>query len=105
MSITLKPNGSVEWVGDAPFTLPVTNVRKRRVSRIVPVNLWKRVCFRLLRLCFGDEGRVAKWTRTWSGPWRGRILATGETFEDGNRLCVIAWEIVTLESNTAKFDL
>lgn len=97
MSITLKPNGEVQWLGDAPFTLPVTNVRKWRVSCIVPVNLWKRACFRLLRLCFGDDGRVAKFTRGWRGPWLVRILATKKTYQHQTRLACIAWEIVQLE--------
>ena len=46
-----------------------TVVEKRRLSRILPKNPLLRTLFLLLRSAFGDEGRVADWTRRWKCRW------------------------------------
>lgn len=48
---------------------PVTRIR---ASHILPVNRLKRLAFRCLRWTFGERGRIAAWTRSWSGPWQVR---------------------------------
>lgn len=48
-----------------------------RISHVEPVNLSLRRCFRLLRFCFGDYGRVADWTRTWECFWRVDFSPSG----------------------------
>ena len=42
---------------------------KRRVSHILPKNPLKRIFFKVLRKLFGEEGKVADWTRKWKGKW------------------------------------
>lgn len=41
-----------------------------RISHIEPCQFALRAVFHLLRWVFGDEGRVAQWTRTWRCLWR-----------------------------------
>lgn len=69
-----KATARMQWLEDPALALPVTGQSRRRFSEIVPVNPFKRAWFRVLRLCFGERGRVAEWTRTWRGPWRLTIL-------------------------------
>jgi hypothetical protein len=47
-----------------PATAPV-----KRASHVEPLKLWQAYAFRLLRKAFGDEGRVANWTRDWKCQW------------------------------------
>ena len=42
---------------------------KKRVSHILPANKLKRMIFKTLRRIFGEEGKVADWTRKWKGEW------------------------------------
>ena len=103
--IRIRADGQIEWLGDVcPIDLPLDGKpTKRRVSTILPVNTVKRAFFRLIRQVAGDGGRLAAWTRTWAGPWRATILATGqnETFSD--RQAAIDWEYSIL--NSPNFEL
>lgn len=47
-----------------------TGSELRRATHIDPVNAALRQVFYLLRGLFGDEGRVAAWTRRWRCRWR-----------------------------------
>lgn len=49
--------------------LDVAKVDKQRVSHVLPASFVKRVLFVVLRLLVGEQGRVANWTRQWSGDW------------------------------------
>lgn len=42
---------------------------KHRLSHIEPCNFWLRRIFRFCRR-FGDETRLADWTRTWACRWQ-----------------------------------
>jgi hypothetical protein len=97
MTITIKTDGSVEFLGELPIDLPLANPIKRRVSIVQPTSFWRRKAFRLLRTVFGESGRVASFTRTWSGPWTATILATGQTATFNTRAEAIAWEIGELQ--------
>lgn len=102
-TITILPNGDVEFLGDVPpVDLPLGQIRRRRVSRIVPTNPALRWAFFGLRLAFGERGRIAAWTRTWKCQWRCVILATGQSAVFEYRSEAIEWELETL--NSAKFD-
>jgi len=46
------------------------SARRSRASHDLPVAALKRSAFRLLRLLFGECGRVSEWTRGWRGPWQ-----------------------------------
>ena len=98
--ITIQPDGTVEAVdaervGGIDFLGETT---KRRVSRIEPLRPVRRAVFRALRRAFGDEGRVAAWTRTWRGPWKATILATGEQHVALTREACVEWERASLEA-------
>jgi hypothetical protein len=41
----------------------------KRASHVEPLKLWQACIFRALRAAFGDEGRVANWTRDWKCQW------------------------------------
>ncbi len=103
MNITLEPDGRVSFIGDLPIELPLADTVRRRVSTIQPAHKRKRIAFLLLRTVFGEAGRVAAFTRTWSGPWRVTILATGETAVFLDRQAAVDWELEVL--NPPLFDL
>jgi hypothetical protein len=97
LTIIAKPNGDIEFLGGGQHAgkllhLPLGTMRKRRVSIIEPLWEPKRTLFRLLRHAFGDEGKVAAYTRTWRGPWKCRILATG------------AWSVFEYRSNALRWE-
>jgi hypothetical protein len=96
-TITILPDGSVSFLGECPVDLPLLNAVRRRVSKIEPKRFWKKKAFQVLRLVAGDTGRVAAFTRTWSGKWTARILATGETYTAETRAECIRWEIEQLQ--------
>lgn len=102
--IKIRTDGQIEWLGKLPIDLPLDGTpTKRRVSTILPVNPVKRAFFRLIRQVAGDDGRPAAWTRTWAGPWRATILATGQSAVFDNRQAAIDWEYEIL--NSPKFEL
>ena len=55
-----------------PATAPI-----KRASHVEPLKLWQAYAFRLLRKVFGDEGRVANWTRDWKCMWIVDCRPTG----------------------------
>lgn len=97
MNLVIKPNGDLQWIGELPIDIPFKTIRRRRVSTIQPVNRLKRFAFLLARRCFGEQGRVAAFTRRWSGPWRCVILATGQTETFQHRADAIRWELETIK--------
>jgi hypothetical protein len=48
-----------------------------RASHVLPAGLRRRWAFLLLRVLFGDEGRVAVRTRAWGGPWLVDLRPSG----------------------------
>lgn len=92
--IKVKPNGELEFFPDVPPGLDVETT-KHRFSEIVPVNPVKRAAFRALRWAFGEEGRVAEWTREWRCKWECVILrgpAKGKRVRMESRQLLIEWE-------------
>jgi hypothetical protein len=92
----LRRDGVIEWLSPPPgFNIPVLKQTKTRFSEIIPVNPFLHLAFRVLRLCFGEYGRVGNWTRTWTVVWRCSILlgpGKGRTKESGLRSVLINWE-------------
>lgn len=72
----IKPNGTLEFLGAPPPGLQLHDPRRTRFSEIVPdyIHPWRARTFRLLRRLFGEDGRVAAWTRTWDCMWVCVIL-------------------------------
>ena len=71
--------------------------RRVRFSHIVPdyIHPFKAIAFRLLRLLFGEKGRVADWTRAWQCMWVCVILIgphAGKRSVSKDRAKLIKWE-------------
>lgn len=93
--LRLHKDGSIEFLGDAPPMFPMGKPVTRRFSEIVPTFPPLLILFRLLRLLFGEKGRVAEWTRHWPCQWRATILMGrhhGQTTTDRRRATLIEWE-------------
>lgn len=104
--VVIDENGMLSCLhNDAVPMHELGTVTTTRLSHIVPLFLPKRAVFRLLRLMFGERGRVADWTRSWRGPWHVSILATGAWSVFEKRADCVAWEIQQINDNPAKFDL
>lgn len=92
MTMNLKPDGRMEWIDGEPF-IPVVNVRKHRLSHITPAfHPIKTPLFKLLRRLFGDEGRVAAWTRRWRCLWFVKMVRCGEWSVFRDRSNAVHWE-------------
>lgn len=96
-SAKIKRDGTIEFLGGPPpgWSLPI---KRSRFSEIIPVNPWLRRMFRVLRFVFGEEGRIASWTRRWrcgweciilQGPDRGRCA---RQFGQEGREALVTWE-------------
>jgi hypothetical protein len=90
-----KRTGMIEWLAPPPFKVHVRKQTRQRFSEILPTDPTLRILFRCLRKLFGEEGKVAAWTRRWLCIWTGRILLgshRGEEFTSPFRAAVIQWE-------------
>lgn len=103
MNIVLLPDGTIQTIGNPPFNLPTRTVSKRRVSTITPMFVPKKFFFQWLRKLFGEDRRVAEFTRRWSGPWIVRILATGEWSVFFKRADCVEWEMMKLNGDIDKW--
>ena len=107
LTVVLSPAGRVTVVAHRYFHAPVLALLARRLGEIVevrrggyvlPASPSKRAAFRLLRRVFGDRGRVAAWTRTWSGPWLVQMSPTGDVLGPfANRDAAVRAEVRYLE--------
>lgn len=67
-----RQDGSWDCIHDPELSEAIAGLgpgRRTRASHVLPLEPTKQLAFRLLRRAFGDEGRVAAWTRDWKGPW------------------------------------
>lgn len=80
----IRRNGTLRYLEQPPFVVPGPKFRKR-FSHIRPVSPLLRAAFMLLRLCFGDKGEVAEWTRRWACRWRMTVIHSGFTAESTSR--------------------
>jgi hypothetical protein len=78
MHLLTHTGSTTRCLGDLPLRLPHSALRIQRASHVWPVHPIKRAAFRLLRLCFGERGRVAVWTRSWRGPWQVVLMRNAE---------------------------
>jgi len=74
-------NGKIEIFEDEFKNSPLKSIfensnviEKKRVSHIYPQNFILRTIFKMLRKLFGDNGKVADWTRSWKCKWQVEIL-------------------------------
>jgi hypothetical protein len=89
--ILLRKDGTIAWLDEPPFTLPGRKFRKR-FSEITPIRIDLFIAFRILRLLFGEQGKVAAWTRKWKCEWRMRIISSGYTETGWDRAKLIERE-------------
>lgn len=90
-----KGTGSLEFLGAPPPRLELPAPVRRRFSEIVPRRRWPRLAFRVLRRVFGEQGRVAEWTRAWKVEWLAIILLgkfRGAQRVDHDRARLVTWE-------------
>lgn len=90
-----KRTGCIEWLNPPPFAVPVVRQSKQRYSEIIPLDPLPRLLFRLLRLCFGEQGKVSNWTRTWRVMWLAKIKLgrwRGSEFISPFRAACVEWE-------------
>jgi hypothetical protein len=74
-------NGKIEIFEDEFKNSPLKSIfensnviERKRVSHIYPQNLILRTIFKTLRKLFGDNGKIADWTRNWKCKWQVEIL-------------------------------
>lgn len=92
----IKRDGTLEFLGAPPpgLKLPAGTTRQR-FSEIVPEDWLRCAWFRVLRRLFGEEGKVAVWTRTWRCRWRATILIgphRGAALSHDCRAVLLKWE-------------
>jgi hypothetical protein len=91
--LLVRSDGTIETIGDPPAGISeLGDTTRTRVSNILPVYATKRAVFLALRWTFGETGLVAKWTRTWEGPWACTLFETGEQVVRTHRSDCVAWE-------------
>lgn len=68
--INIKNNIISGFADEVDFQgLDLLKFDKIRVSKILPVNNFKRILFVLIRIFVNDNSKFAAWTRKWSCPW------------------------------------
>jgi hypothetical protein len=93
--LIIRRDGALEWLNPPPFPIPIEGQKRERYSEILPLDPWQRLVFVALRKLFGEDGKVAAWTRTWLCVWIGRILLgphKGEEFISPFRAAIVQWE-------------
>ena len=89
-------------VGDMGKALLTPDCTVRRASHIEPMNFPLRLVFHLLRTIYGEEGKIAEWTRSWDCFWRVNLSPVGgpiSTCAIKPRCYAIDAEIAWLEKN------
>lgn len=90
----LKETGEVQYLTTPP--IPVASRRKKiRFSEIIPTNLLLRTVFRFIRFTFGEDGRLAEWTRNWQCEKVAIILIgrnRGKRMVSHSRQALVDWE-------------
>jgi hypothetical protein len=89
-TIIIEADGTIKGLGN-PLGLP-GKTTKKRFSEILPTNPALRAAFRTLRKVFGEDGKVAEFTRRWPCQWRATVLETGESMVSNDREFLLSWE-------------
>ncbi len=90
-----KRTGTMEFLGAPPARLELAAPVRRRFSEIIPTLGALRVVFRWLRDRFGEEGKVAAFTRRWPCEWEAIILtgpSRGTRRRSRDREFLLHWE-------------
>jgi hypothetical protein len=86
LTVTIDEEGDMVFLKTplSDVLLELGTVVTKRASHVTPRAFIPRVAFKILRGLFGDKGRVAEWTRGWSGPWRVDMRPVGASVVDGD---------------------
>ena len=95
ITVDIMQNGDIQFVEPkVNFLEDLGETRFRRISRVEPANLFKRIAFKVIRRLVSDSSAIAQWTRNWKCSWRVKMLDTGYIFgEFEQRQEAIAAEI------------
>lgn len=94
--LLIGSDGLIQTLGDPPSAIAsLGTVQRKRISHIRPVKQPKRAAFMLLRWLFGDRGKVAAWTRTWTGcRWEVKFIDRPWNALFKNRDNAVEWELL-----------
>jgi len=68
--IEIEKDGKIKGFSDeVPQFITAKLIEKKRVSRIVPQNIFLRGIFLLIRSAVPDNSKIAEWTRKWKCKW------------------------------------
>lgn len=102
----IDTQGNTTFLVNAHTKDMVTNINLvKRASHVEPLMLWQAYIFRALRATFGDEGRVANWTRDWKCQWIVDCRPIGGPMHPqvfSNRAEAIEFEVEWLNKNFLK---
>lgn len=90
-----KRTGTIAFLGAPPPRLELAAPVRRRFSEILPTWTPLRLAFRAMRARFGEEGRVAAFTRRWPCQWEAVILlgpSRGTRRRSWDREFLLHWE-------------
>lgn len=78
VTVTIEDDGSLLFLktDSADIFLELGDVVTRRASHVEPLHLGYRVVFHILRM-FGDDTKIAQWTRDWPVVWRVNLAPIG----------------------------
>ena len=101
--ITVETDGTLQFL-NTPHLRPLLDEgtsQVRRASHVEPMARLPRLFFHLLRRVFGEQGRVAQWTREWPVVWQVNLApSAGPILKDFvDRDAAIAAEICWLNIN------
>jgi len=99
VTLSIRPDGSVQFIDPAAGQFVEGNVSKRRASHVLPAGRVRCAAFILLRWCFGETGAVSDWTRGWKGSWVVQIVDGPHAGPFAKRQAAIDWEVDWIERN------
>ena len=99
--ITVDSAGTVTHLVDHPLTEYPETATVARASHIEPLDPTLFLAFRLIRWVFGDESKMADWTRTWKCLWSVDLSPVGgpTNYPFRTRAEAIEYEIKWLNQN------
>jgi hypothetical protein len=79
LTVTIDENGDLLYLKSdlADVLLECGEVVQRRASHVEPASRDLRILFHTLRFIFGEQGRIADWTRKWVCLWRVNTAPVG----------------------------
>ena len=108
MKVVITPDGDVEMIeykeAEGLIKSLGTIQERWRATHIVPTDHCLQLAFVILRRSFGEQGRIAQWTRSWRVQWTADLRPSGgpvvEPFD--SRQEAIEFEIQWLEENISQ---